>query len=99
MLGADLTETVFAGKVTADRPVPGEDRYGYGFSDQTINGVRIVGHNGGTDGYEAELNVYPDLGYTVVLLSNQDGVLLPALRRTQEILTGSRLAPGGLPPR
>ncbi|MBX6748380.1 MAG: hypothetical protein IRY85_01715 [Micromonosporaceae bacterium] len=31
--------------------------------------------------------MYPDL-YTVVLLSNQDGVLLPALRRTQQILTG-----------
>jgi len=93
LLSAPLTETVLAGKVVTDRPVPGEDRYAYGFADQTINGVRIVGHNGGTPGYEAELNIYPDLGCTVVLLSNQDGVLLPALRRTQEILTGLRPGP------
>lgn len=95
LLSAELTETVLAGKVATDRPVPGEDRYAYGFSDQTINGVRIVGHNGGTPGYEAELDIYPDLGYVVVLLSNQDRVLLPVLRRTQEILTG--LQPPGVP--
>jgi Beta-lactamase. len=93
LLSAELTETILAGKVVTDRPVPGEDRYAYGFADQTINGVRIVGHNGGTPGYEGELNIYPDLGTTVVLLSNQDGALLPALRVTQEILTG--LTPPG----
>jgi CubicO group peptidase (beta-lactamase class C family) len=89
LLSADLTATLLAGKVESDRRGPGIDQYAYGFSDQTINGVRIVGHNGGTPGYEGELNAYPDLGYTVVLLSNQDGVLLPALRHTQETLTVS----------
>jgi CubicO group peptidase (beta-lactamase class C family) len=88
LLSPALTETVLAGKVDSRRPGgPPEDRYAYGFDDQKINGVRIVGHNGGTPGYEAQLDVYPDKGYTVVVLTNQDGAMVPAVRRSEEILT------------
>jgi hypothetical protein len=87
LLGPALTETVLAGKVDTNRPGPGEDRYAYGFSDSRINGVRIVGHNGGSPGYEGQLDLYPDRGYVVVMLTNQDRVLPPALRRSQGLLT------------
>jgi CubicO group peptidase (beta-lactamase class C family) len=87
LLGSGMTDTVLAGKVASNRPGPGEDKYAYGFSDQRINGVRIVGHNGGTPGYEAQLDVYPDRGDTVVILTNQDQVLTPVLQRSQAILT------------
>jgi CubicO group peptidase (beta-lactamase class C family) len=85
LLSAAMTDTVLAGKVDVHRPggLP-VDRYGYGFADQAINGVRFVGHNGGTPGYEGQLDVYPTRGYTVVILTNRDGVLVPAVQRSEE---------------
>jgi CubicO group peptidase (beta-lactamase class C family) len=87
LLGAGMTDTVLAGKVDTNRPGPGEDKYAYGFADSRINGVRIVGHNGGSPGYEAQLDIYPDRGDVVVILTNQDQVLTPAIQRSQAILT------------
>ena len=69
------------------RPGAGQDTYAYGFADARINGVRVVGHNGGSPGYEGQLDVYPDRGDTVVMLTNQDEVLTRVLRRSQELLT------------
>ena len=87
LLSARLTTTVLAGKVDARRPGgPAREQYGYGFDDQRIDGVRVVGHNGGTPGYEGQLDIYPDKGYTVILLTNQDGVLVPAIQRSEHIL-------------
>lgn len=47
-----------------------EGMYGYGFEENKINGHRIFGHTGGHDGIACELMIYPDLGYTVVILTN-----------------------------
>ena len=47
-----------------------EGMYGYGFEENTINGHQIIGHTGGHDGIACELMLYPDLGYTVVILTN-----------------------------
>lgn len=47
-----------------------EGMYAYGFEENTINGHRIFGHTGGHDGIACELMIYPDLGYTVVILTN-----------------------------
>ena len=84
-----LTDTVLAGKVDSNRPGgPPDDTYAYGFTDQKVNSVRIVGHNGGTPGYEGQLDIYPDRGHIVVLLTNQDQALAPAMRSSQQLLTG-----------
>jgi hypothetical protein len=64
-----------------------KDSYAYGFADSSINGVRIVGHNGGSPGYEGQLDIYRDRGDVVVMLTNQDQVLTPAIQRSQAILT------------
>jgi CubicO group peptidase (beta-lactamase class C family) len=87
LLSPTLTDTVLAGKVATNRPGLDKDTYAYGFADSRLNGVRIVGHNGGTPGYEAQLDIYPDRGHVVVLLTNQDQTLTPALRRSEELLT------------
>jgi CubicO group peptidase (beta-lactamase class C family) len=87
LLSPTTTDTVVAGKVATNRPGPGQDTYAYGFSDQRINGVRIVGHNGGSPGYEAQLDLYSDRGDVVVILTNQDQVLPPAIQRSQQLLT------------
>jgi CubicO group peptidase (beta-lactamase class C family) len=75
---------------TIDGKVPmssGDAKVAYGFTDGTINGVRIVGHGAGAPGVGAAIDIYPDLGYVVVLLTNYDGALQPVRDRTQEILT------------
>ncbi|HYJ78670.1 MAG TPA: serine hydrolase domain-containing protein, partial [Longimicrobiaceae bacterium] len=48
-------------------------RDGYGFETRLWNGVRIVGHGGAFPGVSNQVDFYPDLGYTVVVLGNTDG--------------------------
>jgi CubicO group peptidase (beta-lactamase class C family) len=87
LLSPELTNTVITGKVPAPRPGLADDKYAYGFADSKLNGVRIVGHNGGAPGVGAQLDIYPDLGYIVVILTNYDGALMPVHAKTHEILT------------
>ena len=76
---------VITGK--AEKREPGRPEYAYGFEDNQINGVRIVGQNGGSPGYEAQLDLYPDRGYTVMILTNQDQTMRPAASRSRDLLT------------
>jgi CubicO group peptidase (beta-lactamase class C family) len=86
LLSPELTRRVMAGKV----PIPnGNAKTGYGFTDGTSNGVRIVGHGAGAPGVSAAVDIYPELGYVVVVLANYDGAAQPVQDRTREILTGS----------
>jgi D-alanyl-D-alanine carboxypeptidase len=39
----------------------------------TVNGHQIVGHTGGAPGIINVINIFTDLGYTAVLLTNNDG--------------------------
>jgi CubicO group peptidase (beta-lactamase class C family) len=88
LLSPELTATVTTGKVKVSRPGgPAQDSYAYGFEDQRINGVRIIGHNGGSPGYEGQLDIYPDTGRVVVILTNKDGSLVPAIQRSEQLLT------------
>jgi CubicO group peptidase (beta-lactamase class C family) len=59
--------------------VPGASRgegklsYGYGFARMDFSGGRwLVGHNGGSLGVNAEFELFPDEGYSLVALSNYD---------------------------
>jgi CubicO group peptidase (beta-lactamase class C family) len=51
---------------------PNGPKYGYGFYEWRVNGIRIIGHGGGGPGVNGMLQIYPDLGYTVIVLSNFD---------------------------
>lgn len=96
LLDPAMTATLTTGKVTVHRPGgPAQDSYAYGFEDERINGVRVIGHNGGTPGYEGQLDIYPDTGTTVVIMCNQDRALVPAIQQTEAMLTGSAGAPTG----
>jgi hypothetical protein len=78
LLSAATTDTVLSGKVDTGRPGLAQvSRYGYGFEDEERDGVRIVGHGGGVPGIEAQLRIFPKLGYTVVVLANQDAAATP----------------------
>jgi CubicO group peptidase (beta-lactamase class C family) len=51
---------------------PNGPKYGYGFLEWRVNGIRIIGHGGGGPGVNSMLQIYPELGYTVIVLSNFD---------------------------
>jgi CubicO group peptidase (beta-lactamase class C family) len=69
LLNEELTNTIVTPKVD----VPDEpDKYGYGFMENHVDGKRVVGHGGGAPGMNANLDMYWDTGYTVVVLANLD---------------------------
>lgn len=48
-------------------------RYAYGFMDKVNKGRRVVGHSGGAPGVCSFFWIFPESGYTAILLSNSDG--------------------------
>ena len=69
LLNEEYTKIVTTGKVDAGGPI---GRYAYGFGDKVYDGKHIVGHNGGAPGIAANFEMYPELGYTAVVLMNSD---------------------------
>jgi CubicO group peptidase (beta-lactamase class C family) len=89
LLDAEHTNILMTGKV----PTRPGAKYGYGMEEEFLNGVRIVGHNGGGPGISSQLDMYPDLGYTVAVMSNYDGGIFTFLRRLRGELTGQERPP------
>jgi D-alanyl-D-alanine carboxypeptidase len=56
----------------AEATRPHRQQYGYGFGMQGEGSLRSYGHGGGAPGMNGELQVFPQLGYVVVSLSNLD---------------------------
>jgi D-alanyl-D-alanine carboxypeptidase len=68
LLSPESTGTLLGGKVSMGK----DTTYAYGFVDRTVEGHRVVGHGGGAPGISSNLDIYLDLGYTVVVLTNTD---------------------------
>lgn len=68
LLDDDYTKLVTTPKVTLEENLG----YGYGFMERRTNGVRIFGHGGGFPGICAGLDIFPDLNFVTVMLSNYD---------------------------
>jgi D-alanyl-D-alanine carboxypeptidase len=68
LLSARYTELLMAGRVETDHGT----HYGYGFETRTIKGLRSVGHSGGGIGMNGMFEIFPDIGYVVVVLANLD---------------------------
>jgi CubicO group peptidase (beta-lactamase class C family) len=80
LLGKKYTDLITTAKV--------KEGYGYGFGERIINGIRRTGHNGGAPGIAADLQMYPDLGYTVAILTNYDPPDMMAVsRKIAEMIT------------
>ena len=87
LLSAKYTELVTTGKV--DAPM---GKYAYGFGDHGRGSLRSFGHNGGAPGVAAHFEVFPQLGYTVVILGNYDPPsIMPVVEQVIGLLTGRRL--------
>jgi len=63
----------------------GDVHSGYGFSLFEQRGHRGFGHNGGAPGMNGDLQVYPDSGHVLVVLSNLDP---PSARDLSEFASG-----------
>lgn len=88
LLSPAMTSAILVPRVNTPQPGgPSVDEYTYGFAYQAYNNVSFVGHNGGTAGYEDQLDMYPSKGYAVVVLTNQDGTMVPVIRESERLIT------------
>lgn len=71
LLSAELTREITTGKVHPPM-FPPDGKYAYGFGEFMVGGHRVIGHNGGAPGMNAQLDMHWDNGYTVVVLTNMD---------------------------
>lgn len=65
LLNADNTDAYTLGRIKYAKGL-----YGYGFSEETINNHKVMGHTGGHYGIANEFMIIPDLHYIVVILTN-----------------------------
>ena len=87
LLSPKYTEILTAGKVEASGPIR---KYAYGFGDNLIDGMRIVGHNGGGPGIGANFDIFPEHGYTAVILSNYSApTVMPVVNKVRELIKGA----------
>lgn len=83
LLSPEMTDMSLTGKVeyAATR------KYAYGFANDVVGGQRIAFHDGGANGISTEFDLYRDIGYTVVVLSNYDHpVARPVVKKMQELI-------------
>ncbi len=84
LLDEKHTKIITTGKVDGPPPM---GKYGYGFGDKIFAGKHIVGHNGGFPGIAAQFDMFPELGYTIVILMNADPpTMMPVVMKLRELL-------------
>lgn len=72
LLSPKMTEEVTTPKITIGRKGNQTKYQGYGFQIFDIDGVVRIGHPGRFAGVNTRIDMYPSLGYTVIVLSNYD---------------------------
>ncbi len=60
--------------------------YGYGFGVEDGPNGKVVGHSGGFDGINSNLDIYLDKGYIVAVMSNVDNGASPIARKIDQLL-------------
>jgi hypothetical protein len=83
LLKPETVGILIEGKVDTFGP---EVRYGYGFVDDRSGSERIVGHTGGAPGINAALDIYWDLGATVIALANIDNATRHVSQKARRLL-------------
>jgi CubicO group peptidase (beta-lactamase class C family) len=85
LISARSLELVTTGKVKMGG---GGNLYAYGFGDLRVNGKRSFGHNGGAPGIASSLSIFPELGYTVIVMTNYDPPnMMPVVRKLEQLVT------------
>ncbi|MBE0367533.1 serine hydrolase domain-containing protein [Pseudoalteromonas aurantia] len=81
LLSKDLTLAAVAAKPALNAP-----NWGYGFSVSNNEGNTIVGHNGAHLGMTAQLNIYQDKGYILVVLGNYLASARPVVAKANKLI-------------
>ena len=71
--------------------IPGAGRVAYAWWIDKVNGSQRIYHTGGTPGFSSSLDIYPDLGFTIIIVSNtwRGGTGLIGLRsQINSVITG-----------
>jgi CubicO group peptidase (beta-lactamase class C family) len=90
LLSRKFTEIVTTGKIEVGGVI---GKYAYGFGDKIFSGKHIVGHNGGAEGIGANLDIFPELGYAAVILTNYDPpAMMPVIMKIRELIPGASSA-------
>jgi len=95
LLNEEFTRTVMTGKVTDDQEAQAlhwhqRDGYAYGLVDSAIDGKPLVWHNGGASGRRSQFDMFPAHGWTIVILSNYDPMLLlPLVEKAEKLVAQS----------
>jgi hypothetical protein len=72
LFNTEMTKTVLTPYVFEGTKNGQTKNEGYGFQVWDINGIRRVGHPGKFAGVNTRIDIYPDLNYRVIVLSNYD---------------------------
>lgn len=72
LISFEMTNLVLSPKINEGSKGNQTKYEGYGFQVFDIGGVKRVGHPGRFAGVNTRIDMYPDLGYTVIVLSNYD---------------------------
>ncbi len=80
LLNQTLTEKAFAPKTEFNA-----GNYGFGFIVWNRNGRAVVGHNGSFPGVSTQLEMHPDAGYTIVVLSNHSFGADPVIAKAHQL--------------
>jgi CubicO group peptidase (beta-lactamase class C family) len=92
LLDPSFTALVTGGKVAlspADNP-PEPDRnrfYGYGYRVSIVNDQYVFGHSGNGAGRATNVDVYPDLDWVAVVLSNYDTSVSPVVQLERQLIS------------
>lgn len=70
LLGDRLRPMIFDHAYRFDPGTDHERKYGLGWVTRLRNGHRVIKHDGGNNGFVAELDIWPDDGLVIVVLSN-----------------------------
>jgi CubicO group peptidase (beta-lactamase class C family) len=84
LLSQQSLETLWTG--VTEQPDRSAD-YGYGAYIERYNGTRVIWHGGGWKGVTNQFDMFPELGYTVVILSNYDDDPAVIANKLREWLT------------
>lgn len=76
-------------QLTSAKPELSSDTYGFGFTVRTHPELgKQYGHNGGFPGINAELRIYPEAGYTVVVMANMDNAATSLATQIEGFIAG-----------
>lgn len=81
LLKPEMFETLVSPKPELNSP-----DYGYGFGVASGTNGRVVGHSGGFEGINSNLDIFLDRGIVAVVMSNQTNGAMPVVQKIRELL-------------